>query len=69
MTALPSLARHDPRVDELLRCALTMVCGGASELAKSTEVLERRGVGEEELSLFRYRGFGNPGPTRIETRN
>lgn len=69
ITAVRNLARIDPRVNSHMRYALTLVCGGASDLAKSEEVLERLGVGEEELALFRYRGFGNPGLTRIETRD
>jgi len=46
-----------------------MICGGASELGKSEDVLRRFGVDERDLSLFRYRGHGNPGATRIETRD
>jgi coenzyme F420 hydrogenase subunit beta len=69
ITAMRSLARIDPRVDRQMRYALTLVCGGASDLAKSEEVLEQFGVSEEELALFRYRGFGNPGPTRLETKD
>jgi hypothetical protein len=30
---------------------------------------QRFGVREDELTLFRYRGFGNPGPTRLETKD
>jgi len=69
ITAARSLARIDPRVDRQMRYALTLVCGGASDLAKSEEVLEQFGVSEEELALFHYRGFGNPGPTRLETKD
>ncbi len=69
VTAARNLARIDPRVDRHMRYALTLICGGASELGKSEEVLRRFGVAEDELSLFRYRGYGNPGPTRIETRD
>jgi coenzyme F420 hydrogenase subunit beta len=69
ITAVRSLAKIDGRVDRYMRYALTLVCGGASDLAKSEEVLERFGVAEHELSLFRYRGYGNPGPTRLETRD
>jgi coenzyme F420 hydrogenase subunit beta len=67
ISAVRSLARLDPRVDRYMRYALTLVCGGASDLTKSEEVLQRFGVREEELTLFRYRGYGNPGPTRLET--
>jgi coenzyme F420 hydrogenase subunit beta len=69
VTAVRNLARLDPRVDRWMRYALAFVCGGASDLAKSEEVLERFDVDEAELALFRYRGYGNPGPTRIETRD
>ena len=67
--ALRRLARRDPRIDRHCRAMLTLVCGGASELGKSTEVLERFGLREEEIRLFRYRGHGNPGPTRVETKD
>ncbi|HTX08131.1 MAG TPA: Coenzyme F420 hydrogenase/dehydrogenase, beta subunit C-terminal domain [Solirubrobacteraceae bacterium] len=67
--AVRNLARVDPRVDELMRYALSMICGGASELGKSQDVLDNFGVAERDLALFRYRGHGNPGRTRIETRD
>jgi len=46
---------------------LAMVCGGQSRLSKSRLLLEELGVDESEVSVFRYRGHGNPGPTRVET--
>lgn len=69
ITAVRNLAKIDDRVDRHMRYVLTLVCGGASDLAKSEEVLQRLGVAENELSLFRYRGYGNPGPTRVETKD
>lgn len=69
VTAVRNLARRDPRVNRHMRYALTFLCGGASDLTKSEEVLQGFGVQEEELRTFRYRGFGNPGPTRAETRD
>lgn len=69
ITAVRNLARHDPRVDELMRYALTFACGGASDLSKSEQVLQRFGLAEDELALFRYRGYGNPGPNRVETKD
>jgi coenzyme F420 hydrogenase subunit beta len=69
ITAVRNLARIDPRVDRYMRYALTLVCGGASDLSKSVEVLARFHLREDELALFRYRGNGNPGPTRLETRD
>lgn len=69
ISAARNLGRVDPRVDQYMQYALTLVCGGASDLRKSEEVLERFGLGEEELSLFRYRGNGNPGLARVETKD
>lgn len=67
--AVQARAKDDPRLDRLLVAVLVMVCGGASDLGKSRAVLEDLGVTEGELTLFRYRGYGCPGPTRIETRD
>jgi coenzyme F420 hydrogenase subunit beta len=67
--AVRNLARIDPRVDRYLAYALTFVCGGASDLTKSEEVLNEFHIRPDEISLFRYRGYGNPGPTRVETRD
>jgi coenzyme F420 hydrogenase subunit beta len=69
LSAVRNLGSYDPRVDRFMRYALAFVCGGASELTKSEEVLEEFGVAERELSLFRYRGHGHPGPTRLETQD
>lgn len=69
ITAVRNLARLDPRVDQHMRYALAFVCGGASDLTKSEQVLQRFGLREDELALFRYRGHGNPGLNRIETKD
>lgn len=69
ITAVRNLAAIDPRVDLYMRYALTFLCGGASDLTKSEDVLESFGLQEEELRLFRYRGDGSPGLTRIETQD
>jgi len=68
-TAVRNLARRDPRLRAQLRYSLSLVCGGASDLGKSAAVLSQFGIEERALTLFRYRGHGNPGPTRIETRD
>lgn len=67
--ALRNLATHDPRVDRLVRFILVFVCGGASEFGKSLDLARRFGLDEDDVALLRYRGMGNPGPTRIETRD
>ena len=65
--ALHTLSAVDPRIDQLVVARLTMVCGGQSRLSKSRLLLEELGVDEGDVSMIRYRGHGNPGPTRVET--
>ncbi|WP_282091900.1 Coenzyme F420 hydrogenase/dehydrogenase, beta subunit C-terminal domain [Epibacterium ulvae] len=67
--AVRARANIDQRLNENLVALLALVCGGASDLGKSTAVLDEYELAEDELTLFRYRGYGNPGPTRIETRD
>jgi coenzyme F420 hydrogenase subunit beta len=69
VTAVRSLAKVQPRLASQLRYALAMVCGGASELGKSQEVLTQFAIEESDVSLFRYRGHGNPGLTRIQAHD
>ncbi len=66
--AVHAYAAIDPRVDELCRYRLAMVCGGQSRLTKTIGVLDHFGLAETEVTLMRYRGHGNPGPTRVESR-
>jgi coenzyme F420 hydrogenase subunit beta len=67
LSAVHRYAKLDARVDELCVARLAMVCGGQSTLEKSTDLLAEFGIPEDDLTLFRYRGYGNPGPARIET--
>lgn len=67
--AVHALGRVAPKVDELCTHRLVMVCGGQSNLTKSLGLLEEAAVDPDDVALFRYRGFGNPGPTRVETRS
>jgi coenzyme F420 hydrogenase subunit beta len=69
VSAVRNLAQVDPRVNRYLHYALTFVCGGASDLTKSEEVASGLGIPPEQLSLFRYRGNGCPGPARLETKD
>jgi coenzyme F420 hydrogenase subunit beta len=69
IAALRNLARHDPRVEQLVPYVLGFVCGGASEFAKTRELVEGFGLEEGDVALLRYRGMGNPGLTRVEARD
>ena len=67
--AVRARAKADPRLNDLLVALLVMVCGGASDLGKSQALLDEIDVPEDDLTLFRYRGYGNPGRTRVEVRD
>lgn len=67
--ALRLLAAEDRRVARHCKAMLALVCGGASEFRKTRDLLAELQVGEDEVSLLRYRGYGNPGRTRVETRD
>ena len=69
VAAVHAYAQVDPRVDALCVARMVMVCGGQSRIGKSRKLLSDFGVGEDELSLFRYRGFGNPGLTTVQTKD
>lgn len=68
LNALHGLSRSDERVNQLCKARLSLVCGGQSRLTKSEQLLKECGISEQQLSVFRYRGYGNPGRTRVETR-
>jgi coenzyme F420 hydrogenase subunit beta len=67
--ALRNLARHDSRVDELVKYWLTPVCGGYSPPPATVRFLHSIGIDESQVKSFSYRGYGCPGPTRVETHD
>lgn len=69
INAARQLATLDRRMDEYCIAMLVMVCGGASELIKTRDAVSMAGVRKEDVSSFRYRGYGNPGPHRITLKD
>ena len=67
--AIRQLSKSDERVNKLCKYLLTLVCGGSTEFTKSQDFIESFKVKEDELSIFRYRGFGNPGRMYIKTKD
>lgn len=67
IAALRNLARFDERVDRLVACWLTPVCGGFMPPEGMHDFLAREGVDAKQITDFRYRGFGCPGRTRLVT--
>lgn len=67
IAALRNLARHDPRVDSLVKAMLTPVCGGFMPPQGMQRFLrDEIGVDPDQVTDLRYRGFGCPGLTRVE---
>ena len=67
VAAVRNLARHDARAAKLVKYTLTLSCAGVPALGFSNQFLERHDMKEPDLSEFRYRGFGWPGPTYART--
>ena len=69
ISAIRQLSKINPRVNQLCKYLLTLVCGGFAEFTKSQDFIESFKVKEDELSIFRYRGYGNPGKMYIKTKD
>ena len=69
ISAIRQLSKINEKVNKLCKYLLTLVCGGSTEFTKSQDFIESFKVKEEELSIFRYRGFGNPGKMYIKTKD
>lgn len=67
LSAINNLAREDERVDRLIRARLAPVCGGYMPPEGQARFIEQDlGLDPKRITAMRYRGFGCPGPTRIE---
>ena len=69
IAALRNYAEHDDRVDKLVKYWLCMVCGGFGTPASTRAFYQRIGIEADEVTSLRYRGYGCPGPTRVETKD
>ncbi|MDJ0778005.1 MAG: Coenzyme F420 hydrogenase/dehydrogenase, beta subunit C-terminal domain [Gammaproteobacteria bacterium] len=67
LSALRNHAEFDPRVDQLVRYWMTMVCGGFGAPETTLAFYQRNGIDPAQVTALRYRGRGCPGPTRVET--
>lgn len=63
VSAIRLLAQREAWLKDALAYRLTIMCGGASEFSKTAKLLADWNVAENDLTDFRYRGNGNPGPT------
>ncbi len=67
VNALRNYAELDPRVDELVRYMVVMVCGGYGTPQGTVDFFRRSGIDPDAVTGLRYRGRGCPGPTRVDT--
>jgi coenzyme F420 hydrogenase subunit beta len=69
IAGIRNMAHLDPRVDRLVVCTISFLCAGLSSHHVTGNIVTGHGVAEKDVSLFRFRGHGCPGPTRIETHD
>ena len=67
ISALRNLGLQDARVGELVKYWLTPVCGGYAAPPALNAFLDRINIERSDVTALRYRGYGCPGPTRVET--
>lgn len=69
VAAIRNLAKIDSRVDKQIPYLVTIFCGGVPTLQTAEKIAAYHGVPAKEVSLFRWRGNGWPGPTHVETHD
>lgn len=69
ITALRNYARHEPRVETLVRYWLGIICGGWMAPDETERFIRSRNVDPKDVTSFRYRGMGCPGRTHFETKD
>jgi coenzyme F420 hydrogenase subunit beta len=69
ISGLRNYAREDARVDQFCVAMLALMCGGGPEFRKSRDLVQDLGYQERDVTLMRYRGYGNPGRARVEMRD
>ncbi len=69
VAAVRNLTRVDARARDLVKFCLTLFCGGVPNTGTAKDIATHFGVAPDELSLFRWRGFGWPGTTHLETKD
>lgn len=68
-SAIRNLAAVDPRVRTQIPYLLTLFCGGVPTTHMAHKFAASRGLAPEQIALFRWRGEGWPGMTRIESKD
>ncbi|MDA0218114.1 MAG: Coenzyme F420 hydrogenase/dehydrogenase, beta subunit C-terminal domain [Proteobacteria bacterium] len=69
VAAIRNLGRIDARVETQVPFLITIFCGGLPTEQTARKVAGYHGVAAQEVSVFRWRGNGWPGPTHTETHD
>ena len=69
VAAIRNLAKIDSRVDSQIPYLITFFCGGVPTIKTAKKIANYHGISPEEIAVFRWRGNGWPGPTRVETHD
>jgi coenzyme F420 hydrogenase subunit beta len=69
VAAIRNLERIDPRVALQIPYLISIFCGGVPTIHTPDKIAAYHGLAPEEVSVFRWRGNGWPGPTHIETKD
>jgi coenzyme F420 hydrogenase subunit beta len=69
IAAVRNLGKVDARVEAQIPYLITFFCGGVASIHTSSRIAGYHGVAADEVSVFRWRGNGWPGPTHVETHD
>jgi coenzyme F420 hydrogenase subunit beta len=69
IAAIRALGRVDHRVEEQIPYLITIFCGGVPTIHTAAKIARHHGLKPEEVSVFRWRGNGWPGPTHVESHD
>lgn len=68
IAAIRNLATIDARVEKQIPYLITIFCGGVPTTHTARRITRYVGLDPDELSVFRWRGEGWPGPTHMRTK-
>jgi coenzyme F420 hydrogenase subunit beta len=69
ISAVRNLARFDARIERQVPYMLTLFCGGVPTIQTAERIARHAGIEPDDVSVFRWRGEGWPGPTHVEARD
>ncbi|MBT5219035.1 MAG: hypothetical protein HOI35_04345 [Woeseia sp.] len=68
IAAIRNLQKVDSRAKEQILYCLTLFCGGIASSHTPEKIAKFHGVEAKDVSVFRFRGNGWPGPLRVQSK-